>query len=118
MIRALKPTPSRPTFSKRSMPSWLLRSMSTASNRPSAKPGRPAFPSSPSTPPSEGATPPPPAAHTTKNPTSDAIVDGDNAAQVGVDNYKVGVDIGKHTANYIRKTLGGKAQVGVVGALN
>lgn len=50
--------------------------------------------------------------------TIDAIVDGDNAAQVGVDNYKVGVDIGKHTANYISKTLGGKAQVGVVGALN
>jgi ribose transport system substrate-binding protein len=50
--------------------------------------------------------------------TIDAIVDGDNSVQVGVDNKKVGVDIGKFTANLINKTLGGKAQIGVVGALN
>ena len=48
--------------------------------------------------------------------TIDAIVNGDNAVQVGVDNKKVGVDIGKYTANYINKNLGGKAQIGVVGA--
>ncbi len=35
-----------------------------------------------------------------------------------MDNKKVGVDIGKYTANYINKNLGGKAQIGVVGALN
>jgi ribose transport system substrate-binding protein len=50
--------------------------------------------------------------------TIDAIVNGDNSVQVGVDNKKVGTDIGKYTANYINKPLGGKAQVGVVGALN
>jgi ribose transport system substrate-binding protein len=50
--------------------------------------------------------------------TIDAIVNGDNAVQVGVDNKKVGVDIGKYTANTINKNLGGKAQIGVVGALN
>jgi ribose transport system substrate-binding protein len=50
--------------------------------------------------------------------TIDAIVNGDNSVQVGVDNKKVGVDIGKYTANYINRNLGGKAQIGVVGALN
>lgn len=50
--------------------------------------------------------------------TIDAIVDGDNAVQVGVDNKKVGEDIGKYTANYIKTNLGGKATIGVVGALN
>ena len=50
--------------------------------------------------------------------TIDAIVDGDNAVQVGVDNKKVGEDIGKYTANYIKTNLGGKASIGVVGALN
>lgn len=48
----------------------------------------------------------------------DAIVNGDNASQVGVDNKQVGVDIGKYTADYIKTSLGGKAQIGVVGALN
>jgi ribose transport system substrate-binding protein len=50
--------------------------------------------------------------------TIDAIVDGDNSVQVGVDNKKVGEDIGKYTANYIKTNLGGKASIGVVGALN
>ncbi|SAK80462.1 substrate-binding domain-containing protein [Caballeronia ptereochthonis] len=50
--------------------------------------------------------------------TIDAIVNGDNDVQVGVDNLKVGKDIGTYTADYIRKSLGGKASVGVVGALN
>ncbi|CAB3793970.1 substrate-binding domain-containing protein [Pararobbsia alpina] len=48
----------------------------------------------------------------------DAIVNGDNDVQVGVDNKKVGTDIGQYTADYIKKSLGGKAEVGVVGALN
>jgi ribose transport system substrate-binding protein len=48
----------------------------------------------------------------------DAIVGGDNDVQVGVDNMKVGKDIGAYTANYIKKSLNGKAGVGVVGALN
>jgi ribose transport system substrate-binding protein len=48
----------------------------------------------------------------------DAIVGGDNDVQVGVDNKKVGNDIGTYTADYIKKSLGGKADVGVVGALN
>ncbi len=50
--------------------------------------------------------------------TIDAIVDGDNAVQVGVDNKKVGEDICKYTANYIKTNLGGNANIGVVGALN
>lgn len=50
--------------------------------------------------------------------TIDAIVNGDNQVQVGVDNLKVGKDIGTYTANYIKKSLNGKADVGVVGALN
>ncbi|HTJ92991.1 MAG TPA: substrate-binding domain-containing protein [Pararobbsia sp.] len=50
--------------------------------------------------------------------TIDAIVNGDNDVQVGVDNKKVGTDIGTYTADYIKKSLGGKADVGVVGALN
>ncbi len=50
--------------------------------------------------------------------TIDAIVNGDNSVQVGVDNKKVGEDIGKYTANYIKTSLGGKANIGVVGALN
>ncbi|WP_250468322.1 MULTISPECIES: substrate-binding domain-containing protein [unclassified Caballeronia] len=50
--------------------------------------------------------------------TIDAIVNGDNDVQVGVDNLKVGKDIGTYTADYVKKSLGGKASVGVVGALN
>jgi ribose transport system substrate-binding protein len=50
--------------------------------------------------------------------TIDAIVDGDNSVQVGVDNKKVGEDIGKYTATTIKTNLGGKANIGVVGALN
>ena len=50
--------------------------------------------------------------------TIDAIVSGDNAVQIGVDNQQVGATIGKFTADYVKKSLGGKAQVGVVGALN
>lgn len=50
--------------------------------------------------------------------TIDAIVDGDNAVQIGVDNKKVGETIGTYTANYAAKSLHGKANIGIVGALN
>ncbi|WP_237155476.1 ABC transporter substrate-binding protein [Oryzibacter oryziterrae] len=46
------------------------------------------------------------------------IPDGDNIAFVGVDNTKAGYDIGKFYADYVKSSLGGKASVGVVGALN
>ncbi|MDR0242182.1 MAG: substrate-binding domain-containing protein [Burkholderia sp.] len=50
--------------------------------------------------------------------TIDAIVNGDNAVQVGVDNKQVGADIGKYTAAYINKSMGGKARIGALAALN
>lgn len=50
--------------------------------------------------------------------TIDAIVNGDNAVQVGVDNKQIGVDIGKYTAAYINKSMGGKARIGALAALN
>lgn len=50
--------------------------------------------------------------------TIDSIVNGDNATQIGVDNKQVGETIGAYTADYVKKNLGGKAQVGIVGALN
>ena len=46
------------------------------------------------------------------------IPDGDNVAFVGVDNTKAGEDIGKFYADYVKAEMGGKATVGVVGALN
>jgi len=46
------------------------------------------------------------------------IPDGDNAAFVGVDNTAAGEDIGKFFAGYVKDKLGGKAKVGIVGALN
>ncbi|MEN2470609.1 MULTISPECIES: substrate-binding domain-containing protein [Burkholderia] len=48
----------------------------------------------------------------------DAIVNGDNDVQVGVDNRKVAEDIGRFTASYIAARLGGGAQIGVLGAFN
>jgi ribose transport system substrate-binding protein len=48
----------------------------------------------------------------------DAIVNGDNDVQVGVDSKKAGEDMGRFAAQYLRQSLGGKADVGVVGALN
>ncbi|VWB30729.1 substrate-binding domain-containing protein [Burkholderia lata] len=50
--------------------------------------------------------------------TIDAIVNGDNAVQVGVDNRQVGADLGKYTAAYINKSMGGKARIGALAALN
>jgi ribose transport system substrate-binding protein len=46
------------------------------------------------------------------------IPDGDNVAFVGVDNTKAGEDIGKFYADYVKSEMGGKAKIGVVGALN
>lgn len=46
------------------------------------------------------------------------IPNGDNVAFVGVDNTKAGEDIGKFYADYVKANMGGKAKIGVVGALN
>jgi ribose transport system substrate-binding protein len=46
------------------------------------------------------------------------IPEGDNVAFVGVDNAKAGEDIGTFFADYVKKDMGGKAKVGIVGALN
>jgi ribose transport system substrate-binding protein len=46
------------------------------------------------------------------------IPDGDNAAFIGVDNKGAGEDIGKYFAEYVKKSMGGSAKVGLVGALN
>ena len=48
----------------------------------------------------------------------DAIINGDNDVQVGVDNRKVAENIGRFTASYVAGKLGGCAQIGVLGALN
>lgn len=46
------------------------------------------------------------------------IPGGDNVAFVGVDNAKAGEDIGSFFAEDVKKRMGGKAVVGIVGALN
>ena len=46
------------------------------------------------------------------------IPQGDNVAFVGVDNGKAGQDIGTFFADYVKSNMGGKAKVGIVGALN
>jgi ribose transport system substrate-binding protein len=46
------------------------------------------------------------------------IPEGDNAAFIGVDNKGAGAEIGKFFAEYVKKEMGGKATVGIVGALN
>jgi len=43
---------------------------------------------------------------------------GPQKAQIGVDNAKAGADIGKFFVDYVKKDMGGKAKLGVVGALN
>lgn len=40
------------------------------------------------------------------------------AGFIGVDNYGAGVQAGEFTINYIKKNMGGKAKIGIVGALN
>lgn len=46
------------------------------------------------------------------------IPDGDNVAFVGVDNTSAGQEIGSFFADYVKKSMGDKAKVGIVGALN
>ena len=49
----------------------------------------------------------------------DAVIpEGDNAVQVGVDNYAAGKEIGEYFVKYVADNMGGKANVGIVGALN
>ena len=49
----------------------------------------------------------------------DAILpDGPQKAQIGVDNGKAGADMGAHFLDYVKANMGGKAKVGIVGALN
>ncbi len=49
----------------------------------------------------------------------DAILpDGPQKAQIGVDNAKAGADMGKFFLDYVKANMGGKAKIGVVGALN
>ena len=49
----------------------------------------------------------------------DAILPpGPQKAQIGVDNAKAGHDIGEYFANYVKNSMGGKAKLGIVGALN
>ena len=49
----------------------------------------------------------------------DAVIpDGDNDVQVGVDNYGAGKQIGEFFVDHVGKNMGGKASVGIVGALN
>jgi len=43
---------------------------------------------------------------------------GPQAAQVGVDNYEGGKIIGQYFVDYVAKEMGGKARLGIVGALN
>ena len=43
---------------------------------------------------------------------------GPQAAQVGVDNLEGGEIIGKYSVDYVAKSMGGKARLGIVGALN
>ncbi len=49
----------------------------------------------------------------------DAILpDGPQKAQIGVDNEKAGKMIGEFFIEYMKKDMGGKAKIGIVGALN
>ncbi|PBB39587.1 substrate-binding domain-containing protein [Mesorhizobium sp. WSM3868] len=46
------------------------------------------------------------------------IPNGDNVSFIGVDNTKAGADIGKFYADYVKTEMGGKAKIGIIGALN
>ncbi|TPW30007.1 sugar ABC transporter substrate-binding protein [Martelella alba] len=49
----------------------------------------------------------------------DAILpEGPQKAQIGVDNAKAGADMGAYFLEYVNENMGGKAKVGIVGALN
>lgn len=43
---------------------------------------------------------------------------GPQKVQISVDNEKAGVEIGQFYVDYVKKTMGGKASLGIVGALN
>ena len=47
----------------------------------------------------------------------DAVLNGDNQVQVGVDNRAAARQLGEYTGRYITRELGGEAKIGVVGAL-
>lgn len=47
----------------------------------------------------------------------DAVIQGDNPVQVGVDNRAAARQLGEYTGAYITRELGGEAKIGVVGAL-
>ncbi|WP_027169790.1 substrate-binding domain-containing protein [Mesorhizobium sp. WSM3224] len=46
------------------------------------------------------------------------IPNGDNVSFIGVDNTKAGADIGKFYTDYVKSEMGGKAKIGIIGALN
>jgi ribose transport system substrate-binding protein len=46
------------------------------------------------------------------------LPEGPQASQISVDNYQAGKLIGEFYVDYVKKNLGGKATLGVVGALN
>ena len=46
------------------------------------------------------------------------LPDGPQASQISVDNYAAGKLIGDFYVDYVKKNMGGKATIGVVGALN
>lgn len=49
----------------------------------------------------------------------DAILpDGPHKAQIGVDNATAGADMGKYFLDFVKNNTGGKAKIGIVGALN
>lgn len=49
----------------------------------------------------------------------DAVLpDGPHKSQVGVDNVKGGKILGDYFTDYVKKNMGGKAKIGIVGALN
>jgi ribose transport system substrate-binding protein len=46
------------------------------------------------------------------------LPEGPQKAQIGVDNTKAGADMGAYFVDAVKKDMGGKAKVGIVGALN
>ncbi|MEF0943111.1 ABC transporter substrate-binding protein [Rhizobium sp. BR 362] len=49
----------------------------------------------------------------------DAVLpEGPQKSQIGVDNAKAGADMGAYFLDYVKKNMGGKSKVGIVGALN
>ncbi len=46
------------------------------------------------------------------------LPEGPQKSQIGVDNAKAGADLGAYFLDYMKSDMGGKAKVGIVGALN